>query len=135
MGPQRSHLWPHPCLQCRSHGTLFEQIDIVLGVASRIFADEAGEVGPFRWNALHGNHRLRPWRRWRASGAAALAEREQAATREGRVEGIGALAARQIGFKADAPALLVVVHIHENPTKKNGRASCRERVGQYVEIS
>src|SRR3546814_3217918 len=43
--------------------------------------------------------------------------REQAATREGRVEGIGALAARQIGFKADDTALLVVVHIHENPTK------------------
>src|SRR3546814_21120323 len=28
-----------------------------------------------------------------------------------------ALAARQIGFKADDTALLVVVHIHENPTK------------------
>src|SRR3546814_13917403 len=115
--PQRSHLRPHPGLQCRSQGTLIEQVDIVLGVASRIFADEAGEIGPFRWNALHGHRRLRPWRQWRASKSAALAERERAATREGRMERSRALAARQIGFKADDTALLVVVHIHENPTK------------------
>src|SRR3546814_9064690 len=87
-------------LQCRSQGTLIEQVDIVLGVASRIFADEAGEIGPFRWNALHGHRRLRPWRQWRASKSAALAERERAATREGRMERSRALAARQIGFKA-----------------------------------
>src|SRR3546814_8098688 len=86
-------------------------------VASRIFADEAGEIGPVRWNALHGHRRLRPWRQWRASKSAALAERERAATREGRMERSRALAARQIGFKADDTALLVVVHIHDNPTK------------------
>src|SRR3546814_13127474 len=93
-------------LQCRSQGTLIEQVDIVLGVASRIFADEAGEIGPFRWNALHGHRRLRPWRQWRASKSAALAERERAATREGRMERSRAL--------------------------EIGRASCRERVWQYV---
>src|SRR3546814_17261377 len=104
-------------LQCRSQGTLIEQVVIVLGVASRIFADEAGEIGPFRWTDLHGHRRLRQWRQWRASKSAALAERERAATREGRLERTRASAAGQIVFSEDDPPVLVRSTLNQKPNK------------------
>src|SRR5690606_21550384 len=108
------HLGTHQRFQCRSNRSPIEDIDIVRGVASGKFSDEASKIGPLRCYALHRGRGSRLRRQGSLGRGAALAEGEETAIGKGGVEGLCRLPARQVSLEADDAAPLVVVHIHQD---------------------